>query len=153
MHVADVVVCGHTCAAKWAIRSEQENLSQHIKLPSRILAALLEQYVFLISLLHLSFSVSHSDGFIPVFLSHFFPLCFESCLAAVRTVLVAIRAFMPTKGEGAVGALDYSDDERRRLAAQSRQWSCKQCACTNLDALPAEGSIGARIVSLRSACE
>jgi hypothetical protein len=32
---------------------------------------------------------------------------------AVRNILVAMIAFMPTPGEGAVAALEYSADERK----------------------------------------
>jgi hypothetical protein len=39
---------------------------------------------------------------------------------SVRTALLAVRAFMPSPPEGAVGSLDYTPDERRRLAAKSR---------------------------------
>lgn len=39
-----------------------------------------------------------------------------SLLFVVRTVLVAIRGFMPTKGGGAIGSLDYTTDERQKLA-------------------------------------
>ena len=34
----------------------------------------------------------------------------------VRLILEALTSFMPTKGEGAIGALDFSPDERKRLA-------------------------------------
>lgn len=34
----------------------------------------------------------------------------------VRTALIAIIGFMPTKGEGAIGSLDYTPEERRALA-------------------------------------
>ena len=39
---------------------------------------------------------------------------------SVRTALTAVRAFMPTPAEGAVGSLDYTPEERRQLAARSR---------------------------------
>eukprot|EP00740_Mantoniella_antarctica_P000486 CAMPEP_0181396106 /NCGR_PEP_ID=MMETSP1106-20121128/28698_1 /TAXON_ID=81844 /ORGANISM="Mantoniella antarctica, Strain SL-175" /LENGTH=393 /DNA_ID=CAMNT_0023517775 /DNA_START=312 /DNA_END=1493 /DNA_ORIENTATION=+ len=39
---------------------------------------------------------------------------------SVRTALLAVRAFMPSPPEGAVGSLDYTHEERRRLAARSR---------------------------------
>ena len=39
---------------------------------------------------------------------------------SVRTALTAVRAFMPTPAEGAVGSLDYTAEERRQLAARSR---------------------------------
>lgn len=35
---------------------------------------------------------------------------------SIRTVLVAICGFMPTKGGGAIGALDYTTEERQKLA-------------------------------------
>lgn len=34
---------------------------------------------------------------------------------------------MPTKAKGAIGSLDFSDAERRRLAAESRTWRCETC--------------------------
>jgi len=34
----------------------------------------------------------------------------------VRTALLAIIGFMPTHGNGAIGSLDYSPDERKVLA-------------------------------------
>ncbi|EFJ13805.1 ubiquitin-conjugating enzyme 32, E2 [Selaginella moellendorffii] len=39
---------------------------------------------------------------------------------SVRTALVALIAFMPTKPEGAIGSLDYTKEERRALAIKSR---------------------------------
>lgn len=45
----------------------------------------------------------------------------------VRTALTSIIAFMPTPAEGAVGALDTSDEERRKLAKLSHTWHCKEC--------------------------
>ncbi|CAI7736551.1 unnamed protein product [Closterium sp. NIES-53] len=39
---------------------------------------------------------------------------------SVRTALVALIAFMPTKPDGALGSLDYPKDERRKLAIKSR---------------------------------
>ena len=40
----------------------------------------------------------------------------------IRTALTAIIAFMPTAGGGAVGAIDYPPEDRRLLAAQSRDY-------------------------------
>jgi len=40
---------------------------------------------------------------------------------SVRTALTAVRAFMPSPAEGAVGSLDYSKEERRKLAERSRR--------------------------------
>ncbi|KAI8907043.1 ubiquitin-conjugating enzyme/RWD-like protein [Powellomyces hirtus] len=58
----------------------------------------------------------------------------------VRTALVALISFLPTPGDGAIGALDYSVEERRRYAAQSRAWVCAAPGCgrRNADALPDE---------------
>ena len=40
----------------------------------------------------------------------------------VRTVLLAIIGFMPTEGVGAVGALDCSTSERKRMAKRWAYW-------------------------------
>jgi len=39
---------------------------------------------------------------------------------SIRTALVALAAFFPTTGDGAIGALAYSKEERKALAAASR---------------------------------
>ena len=46
---------------------------------------------------------------------------------SIRTALIALRSFLPTPGEGAIGSLDYSADQRRALAARSLQYSCGVC--------------------------
>ena len=64
---------------------------------------------------------------------------------SIRTALVALIGFFPTEGNGAIGALDYPDDERRKLARESLAWSCAQCGVRCADALPerpADGSGG-----------
>lgn len=38
----------------------------------------------------------------------------------VRTALLALIAFMPTKPNGALGSLEYTKEERRALAIKSR---------------------------------
>ncbi|ELT87808.1 hypothetical protein CAPTEDRAFT_164588 [Capitella teleta] len=38
---------------------------------------------------------------------------------SIRTALLAIIGFMPTHGNGAIGSLDYTTDERKRLAKKS----------------------------------
>ncbi|CAG13858.1 unnamed protein product, partial [Tetraodon nigroviridis] len=38
-----------------------------------------------------------------------------------RTALIAIIGFMPTKGEGAIGSLDYTPEERKALAKRYHQ--------------------------------
>lgn len=46
---------------------------------------------------------------------------------SVRTALLALIAFMPTKSFKALGSLDFSDSERRKLASESRTWQCETC--------------------------
>ncbi|XP_065652203.1 ubiquitin-conjugating enzyme E2 J1 isoform X3 [Hydra vulgaris] len=50
---------------------------------------------------------------------------------SIRTVLLALIGFMPTKGEGALGALDYTIEERKVMAARSLDWSCDTCQINN----------------------
>ena len=45
---------------------------------------------------------------------------------------------MPTKGEGAIGALDYTTEERQELAKKSRAWKCPKCGSCNATVLPPE---------------
>lgn len=54
---------------------------------------------------------------------------------SIRTALVAIIGFMPTPGNGAIGSLDYTADERKLLAKKSREWKCKECGSLK-DILP-----------------
>ena len=35
---------------------------------------------------------------------------------SIRTALLALIGFMPTQGEGAIGSLDYTSEERKILA-------------------------------------
>lgn len=46
----------------------------------------------------------------------------------VRTALLSIIAFMPTKSNGAIGGIDETDEVRRELAIKSREWKCEQCS-------------------------
>ncbi|KAF7650771.1 hypothetical protein LDENG_00120910, partial [Lucifuga dentata] len=48
---------------------------------------------------------------------------------SIRTALIAIIGFMPTKGEGAIGSLDYTPEERRALAKKSLDYCCEMCGC------------------------
>lgn len=48
----------------------------------------------------------------------------------VRTAIISIIAFFPTKSGGAFGGLDYSDAKRRELAIESRSWKCPKCSLT-----------------------
>ncbi|POM73362.1 Ubiquitin-conjugating enzyme E2, partial [Phytophthora palmivora] len=45
----------------------------------------------------------------------------------VRLILEALISFMPTKGEGAIGALDFPAEERKRLAKLSVDYKCETC--------------------------
>lgn len=49
---------------------------------------------------------------------------------SIRTALLAIIGFMPTKGEGAIGSLDYTPEERRALAKKSQDFCCETCGCS-----------------------
>jgi ubiquitin-conjugating enzyme E2 J1 len=62
------------------------------------------------------------------------------CVWSIRTVLIALIAFLPTKGGGAIGALDYSSIEKKRYAKLSQQWYCKQCELKNCEQLAPERS-------------
>lgn len=46
---------------------------------------------------------------------------------SIRTALLAIIGFMPTKGEGAIGSLDYTPEERKALAKRSQDYFCEAC--------------------------
>nr|XP_029136757.1 LOW QUALITY PROTEIN: ubiquitin-conjugating enzyme E2 J1 [Labrus bergylta] len=54
---------------------------------------------------------------------------------SIRTALIAIIGFMPTKGEGAIGSLDYTPEERRTLAKKSQDFCCETCGCSMRSAL------------------
>ncbi|XP_077443304.1 ubiquitin-conjugating enzyme E2 J1 isoform X1 [Stigmatopora argus] len=54
---------------------------------------------------------------------------------SIRTALIAIIGFMPTKGEGAIGSLDYTPEERRFLAKKSQEFCCETCSCSLSSAL------------------
>jgi len=45
----------------------------------------------------------------------------------IRLILEALISFFPTEGGGALGALDWPAEERRRLAAESRNFVCRHC--------------------------
>eukprot|EP00475_Leptophrys_vorax_P042843 TRINITY_DN8075_c0_g1_i1.p1 TRINITY_DN8075_c0_g1~~TRINITY_DN8075_c0_g1_i1.p1 ORF type:complete len:316 (-),score=60.22 TRINITY_DN8075_c0_g1_i1:45-992(-) len=55
---------------------------------------------------------------------------------SIRMALIALRAFFPTPGEGAVGALDYPSEVRKKLALKSQTWTCSECGITSQNALP-----------------
>jgi len=43
----------------------------------------------------------------------------------VRTIVEALISFMPTPGNGAIGALDWTEEERKRLADLSHSFDAK----------------------------
>lgn len=45
----------------------------------------------------------------------------------IRLILEALISFLPTPGDGAIGALDYKPEERKRLAKKSQSWCCPTC--------------------------
>ncbi|KAL8837515.1 MAG: hypothetical protein Q9170_002508 [Blastenia crenularia] len=57
----------------------------------------------------------------------------------IRTALWALRAFMEGGAKGQVGGMDMGEEERKRLAGESRSWRCQGCGrTTNEDILKAE---------------
>lgn len=68
--------------------------------------------------------------------SHYFCNFISVCFSIlVRTALLAIIGFMPTKGEGAIGSLDYTPEERRALAKKSQDFCCEMCGTSMKTAL------------------
>ncbi len=49
---------------------------------------------------------------------------------SIRTALLAIIGFMPSPEEGTIGSLNYTFDERVRLARKSVRFVCDQCGPT-----------------------
>lgn len=43
---------------------------------------------------------------------------------------------MPTQGEGAIGSLDYTSEERKALAKRSLTYTCPTCKIDNAIVLP-----------------
>ena len=51
----------------------------------------------------------------------------------IRLILEALVSFLPTKGDGAIGALDWTSDERKRLAKKSVDYCCPVCGkCSDI---------------------
>lgn len=51
----------------------------------------------------------------------------------IRLILEALVSFLPTKGDGAIGALDWTSEERRRLAKKSVDYVCPVCGkCSDI---------------------
>lgn len=45
----------------------------------------------------------------------------------IRLILEALISFLPTPADGAIGALDWTKEERKRLAAESVGFCCAKC--------------------------
>ena len=45
----------------------------------------------------------------------------------IRLILEALISFLPTPADGAIGALDWTKEERKRLAAESVKFYCAKC--------------------------
>lgn len=45
----------------------------------------------------------------------------------IRLILEALISFLPTPADGAIGALDWSKEERKRLAEKSVDFHCRLC--------------------------
>jgi len=46
---------------------------------------------------------------------------------SIRTALLAIIGFMPTPGQGTIGSLDYTPEERKNYARKSANFKCEEC--------------------------
>lgn len=56
----------------------------------------------------------------------------------IRTALVGLVSFFTSEAKGAIGGLDTSLEERKRLAKLSREWKCEGCGRTNREIMPDE---------------
>lgn len=61
----------------------------------------------------------------------------------IRTILTALVGFMPSKAEG-VGALDFPDADRRRLARNSWSFHCERCGAHPIEQLVVPAAVKAR---------
>ena len=59
----------------------------------------------------------------------------------IRSALTALIGFMPTPGDGAIGSLDYTEQERVIIAKKSRTWKCDICRSNNETSLLDESEI------------
>jgi len=50
----------------------------------------------------------------------------------IRLILEGLISFLPTPGEGALGALDWTKEERKRLAKKSLSYCCPRCGNPSL---------------------
>lgn len=54
----------------------------------------------------------------------------------IRLILEALISFLPTPADGAIGALDWTSAERKKLAKQSQDFFCPTCNCKVITLLP-----------------
>ena len=54
----------------------------------------------------------------------------------IRLILEALISFLPTPADGAIGALDWTSAERKKLALKSIHYACPTCGCKAIDLLP-----------------
>lgn len=59
---------------------------------------------------------------------------------SVSTALRALQAFFTTPAKGAIGGLEWPEEERRRIAKKSPDWFCEQCQCKMSEILVPRGS-------------
>jgi ubiquitin-conjugating enzyme E2 J1 len=57
----------------------------------------------------------------------------------VRTAIVALRSFMETDASGQIGGLNTNESVRRKLATESRGWTCATCGKSNEEILAEVG--------------
>ncbi|KAF8244678.1 UBC-like protein [Wilcoxina mikolae CBS 423.85] len=70
----------------------------------------------------------------------------------VRTAVVALRGFMETEPGGQVGALECSEEQRRVMAKESREWRCETCGKSSVKILE-ESEEAAREMGLEGRVE
>jgi len=63
----------------------------------------------------LSFSAHHPESWQPAW--------------GIRAMMLALIAFLPTKGEGAIAALDWTPEERKKCAESSKRWNVQTAGC------------------------
>ena len=68
------------------------------------------------------------------------PLPLQHPAWGIRLILEALISFLPTPADGALGALDWTSEERKKLARESLKFRCPVCCCegetTCVDLLP-----------------
>ena len=62
-----------------------------------------------------------------IFLSSIFFLSANQPAWGIRLILEALISFLPTPADGAIGSLDWTKEERKRLAKESVKFCCAKC--------------------------